>query len=89
MKKNYFTVSIERNGKRLAYVKAVSECLNLKGLFPEDADVITAMPTKLEAVATANSWNAVYKADGRELLFDYDVLKYGSPVVVDGVAYWE
>ena len=87
MKNYYFTVSIKRNNKQLAYVKCISFGYNLKNLLPVDAIVITPMPTKAAAIMAANSWNQVYN-DRNELLFK-DHLTYGAPIVKNSIAYWE
>lgn len=87
MKKNYFVVSISRNNKRAAYVKAISENYNLAGMFPEDSETITLMPTKKKAIETAETWNKVWADEGRMLYEDH--LKFGAPIVENALCYWE
>ena len=88
MKNYYYVVSIERNGNPFAYVKAINGAYNLRGLFPEDAQTITAMPTKKAAIATAETWLKTWVNDGKQLAFNYDI-KYGAPVIENSRAYWE
>ena len=89
MKSYYYVVSIKRNGHFLAYVKTVKSCYNLRYMFPDDAETITAMPTKKAAMETAAAWCKTWINDGKLLAFDYDVTKYGPPVVENSRACWE
>ena len=86
MKNNYFIISIKRNGKRLAYVKSISENYNLKGLFPEDAETITAASSRKKAVETAAAWNTTWKNENKLLLEDHF---NGVIELHNTIAYWE
>ncbi len=86
MKTNYFIISIERNGKRLAYVKGISENYNLKGLLPSDAVTITAARSRKKAIETAAAWNSTWKNDNVLLLDGHFT---GVLELKNNNAYWE
>lgn len=83
----YYVVEIERNGRRLAYVKKASTG-NLAGLFPDDAKIIHPVKTLKKAIETAMAWNLTSQKNGYKFCFNTDPIKYGAPVI-EGRAYWE
>lgn len=68
MKYFYFAVTIEENGKYYSYVVKISSSdnilakLKIKGILHANI-----YPTKKQAAATVERWNAVYKANKRYL----------------------
>lgn len=82
-----YVIEIERNGKRLAYVKKVYHG-NLVNMFPEDAKIIHPVKTLKKAIETAAAWNQASQKNGYEFCFKIDPIKYGPPVIV-GWAFWE
>ena len=71
MRKLYFVISIDKNGKHYAYVDEVYENYNLCGLFEgrhefdgRTLQVVMHVPTKKKAHELAEAWNETYKNNG-------------------------
>lgn len=72
MKKNYFVVSINENGKKYAYMWIVPSCNNLiNSLDIKNAEFILLAETKKKASEIATTWNNGYK-ENKCYMFDYE-----------------
>ena len=72
MKKIYFVMMKEKDGKQYSYVQDYHTCSpNLASAFRGISDLLIAMPceSKKQAEEIADNWNATAKADGRFSLY--------------------
>lgn len=70
MKYFYLAISVEENGKYCAYLAKISSLDNvLSKLRTRGIGWANIFPTKKQAAATVEAWNATYKASGT-YLFD-------------------